>query len=271
MSTRSLALALVTAATLPAQASIPISAPGQTYSQSFDGLASTGASVTWTNDSTLAGWSLIIQTGAAVSNYYGGDGSSNTGAFYSFGGSGAGDRALGGLASGGAYFGSPASGAVAGWIGVQLSNNSGHALNGFSLGFDGEQWRNGGNTSAQAMVMQYGFGTTMATVASWATPGGSFNWSSPVVGATAAAVDGNAVGKVGGLGGSIATTWNAGDSLWVRCIENNDVGNDHGLAIDNFSFTAGDALAPVPLPPAVALFAAGIGMLAWTARQRRRV
>jgi hypothetical protein len=207
MSTRSLALAIFTAATLPAQASILIATPSSTYRQSFDGLASTGVSVPWANDSTLVGWSLFRQPapGTAIASYAADTGASNTGAFVSYGSSGSSERALGSLGSGGAYFGSPASGAVAGWIAVAFTNGSNQALTGLTLNFDGEQWRNGGNTSAQAMVLEYGFGSSFTTVPSWTAPGGSFNWNSPVIGATAAAVNGNVAGKVSGLGGTIAT------------------------------------------------------------------
>ena len=150
-----------------ASASLSVTSSAFDYSQSFDSLAITGAANTWANDSTLAGWSLFNSTSAAITAYAGGDGSSNTGSFYSFGTVGSNERALGGTGSGSAYFGSPVSGALAGWIAVAFTNNSGAALSGFTLGFDGEQWRNGGNTNAQSMVLQYGFGNSFASVGNW--------------------------------------------------------------------------------------------------------
>lgn len=216
------------------------------YSENFDSLLNTGTP-TWANDSTLPGWSLFDRTGNSLttSTYATGNGSSGTGSFYSFGTTASSDRALGGLASGGAYFGSPASGAVAGYIAVALLNTSGITFGSITISFDGEQWRNGGNTAAQTMQLQYGFGSTFAGVSTWNTPGGSFDWTSPVTGATAAAVDGNSAGKVAGVGGTLSgLPWNNGDTLWVRWIENNDTGNDHGLAIDNFSVAASVVSAP---------------------------
>jgi hypothetical protein len=254
------------AASLPAQASVSIDSPAFTYSQSFDSLTTSTNSVAWANDSTLAGWSLFTATGSAITSYLGGTGSVNTGSFYSFGSTGSSDRALGGTASGGTYFGSPASGAVAGYIAVAFTNNSGSVLDSFTLAFDGEQWRNGGNSSAQAMVLQYGFGSSFGSVASWATPGGNFDWSSPVTGATAAAVNGNTAGLVAGKGGTVATSWASGDTLWVRWIDNNDVGNDHGLAIDNLSLSV--TTAPVPEPTSTALLLAGLAAVAFIARRR---
>jgi hypothetical protein len=246
-----------------AQASISYATSGGSISENFDSLTTSTSSTTWANNSTLAGWSLFRQPapGTAITSYVGGTGSSNAGSFFSFGTSAA-DRALGGVGSGGAYFGSPAAGAIAGWISVAITNDTASTLSEFTVGFDGEQWRNGGNTSAQTMVLEYGFGATFAAVASWTAPGGAFDFVSPIVGATAAALDGNAgANRVAGLGGTISNlTWSAGDTLWVRWVERNDSGNDHGLSIDNFEFSA------VPAPGAIALFGLG-GLLA--GRRRR--
>lgn len=267
-----LALGLIGAATV-ANAAIVISAAGQNYTQGFDTLANTGTTATWANDSALAGWSLFRQpaSGTAITAVNVGNGSGNGGAFYSFGSASSSERALGGLGSGGAYFGSPASGAVAGWIAAEFRNDSGQSLTGFSLGFNGEQWRNGGNTSAQTMVLEYGFGSSFASVSSWVSPGGLFDWSSLVNTATAAAVDGNTAGLAASRGGVVNTTWNANETLWVRWAEVNDMANDHGLAIDNVSFLAGEAVpSAVPLPAPFALIAAGLGVLGWLSRYRQQ-
>ena len=254
--------ALLTMSVTPAHAALNVSSAAFSYSQSFDSLASTGAVNAWADDSTLPGWSLLNATGASVPTY--GTDTSSSGAFRAFGDSGSSERALGGVASGGTYFGSPASGAVAGWIAVAFTNGTGAALEGFSVGFNGEQWRNGGNTSAQTMVLEYGYGASFGTVASWAAPGGSFDFTSPVIGSTAAAVAGNSAGLIAGLGGSVATTWAAGDTLWLRWVERNDVGNDHGLAIDNLSFS----VTAVPEPGALALMLAGLAVVGFVARRR---
>jgi hypothetical protein len=188
-------------------------------------------------DSTLNGWSLFNFLNVPIATYNAGTGSSSAGSFYSFGATDVAERALGGVASGGAYFGSPASGAVAGYIAFAATNTSAATLTSFTLGFDGEQWRNGGNTTAQAMVLEYGFGTSFDAV-TWNAPGGAFDWTSPVATGTAAAVDGNTAGLVGSRGGSISgLNWTTGQTLWIRWTERNDFGNDHGLGIDNFSLS----------------------------------
>lgn len=214
------------------------------YSQNFDTLTTSTAAVAWTNGTTLEGWYLFRQPapGTALTTYVGGSGGSNAGSFYSFGTTA--ERALGGVGSGGTYYApagvsAPGNGAVAGWIAMAATNGTGSTLNQFTLTFNGEQWRNGGNTTAQTMVLEYGFGTDFASVLTWSAPGGSFNWTSLVNTASAAAIDGNSAGLVSGLGGTInGINWVAGSTLWVRWIEVNDAGNDHGLAIDNVQLTA---------------------------------
>lgn len=165
-----LAALLASVLAVPAHAAIQITTAGDVYAQDFDGLASSGTTNAWTNDDTLAGWSLFNAGGAAIGSYRADTGASNTGSFYSFGSSGSTDRALGGTGSGGSYFGSPASGSLAGWIAVAFENGTGAGLSGFTLAFDGEQWRNGGNTSAQAMTLQYGLGHSFDSVVDWVTP-----------------------------------------------------------------------------------------------------
>lgn len=262
---RSLALPLILSAALPVHASIAVDSSA-TYSQTFDSLATGGSAVAWVNDSTLAGWSLFNGLGNAVTTYGADNGSTNAGAFKSYGATGSSERAFGGLGSGGAYFGAPASGAVAGWLAVAFTNTGAAAFDGFSLSFNGEQWRNGGNTSAQTMKLQYGFGSAFASVASWAATGAAFDFTSPVVGSTAAAIDGNVAGHVTGLGDSVTTSWAPGQTLWLRWVEVNDQGNDHGLAIDNLAFHA--ITSAVPEPGAAALLLAGLLGIGFVARRR---
>lgn len=264
----SLLAAATLMALLPAAHALDVSSGSYTYAENFDSLTTSTAATGWANDTTLPGWSLFIGTGAAAPTYVADTGSSNAGSFKSYGASGSSERALGGLGSGGAYFGSPASGGVGGYIAVSFTNLTGGALAGFTLGYDGEQWRNGGNTSAQTMVLQYGFGSSFADVAGWSAPGGDFDFTSPVTGSTAAAVDGNGTGRIAGLGGTVETAWAAGDTLWLRWVEVNDVGNDHALALDNFSFAV--VTAPVPEPGTWALLMAGLLGVTATARRARR-
>lgn len=257
-----------------ADAAISYTVPSSTVTENFNTLDSSGSTgVAWTNDLTLPGWSLNRQPtpGTAITTYNSNDGSSNTGNFISYGAAGNSDRALGGLASGGAYFGSPASGNVAGWISVAITNNTGGTLSEFTVSYDGEQWRQGGTSNAtpsvaQTMTAQYGFGGTFQTVANWTNAGASFDFTSPVFGPSAAsALDGNLpANRSAGLGGTVSNlTWAPSETLWIRWSENNDVNNDHGLAIDNFSIQA------VPEPTSIAFI--GLAGVAMVQRRRRWV
>lgn len=260
---KQLAVATALLAATAAQAQISIASPAFTYNETFDSLTATiNTNVTWANNNTLAGWSLFDGSGVARTTYRASTGIDNAGAFYSFGTSG--DRAFGGVGSGGAYFGSPASGALAGHIAVAFTNGSVDAFDSFTLTFDGEQWRNGGNTAAQTMVLEYGFGASFSTVTAWTLPGGNFDWTSPVATATSAAVNGNIDGRMPGKGGTVSTSWAPGQTLWVRWVETNNVGNDHGLAIDNLSFS----VTAIPEPGTYALMLAGLAAVGFVARRR---
>lgn len=218
------------------------------YSQNFDSLSTTGTNLAWANDMTLEGWHLFRQPapGTAITAINAGDGSSNAGNFFSFGLDADSDRALGGVASGGAYFGGPATNSIAGWIAVSLLNSTGSTITSFTVNYDGEQWRDGGQgtfaPSFQTMVFEYGFGNTFETVAAWNVAGEDFDFTSPIseiTTTTGAALNGNDdVNRISGIGGTISdVAWNANDTLWLRWIEKNDPGNDHALAIDNFSIS----------------------------------
>ena len=255
MSSKLLVAAAALVAAASAQATVSVSSVAFNYSQSFDSLASTG-STAFVNDSTLTGWSLFRAAGTSLA-VTAGTGSSNGGGFYSFGSAGSAERALGSVASG-------STGTMN--YALALTNNTGAALTSFTLSYDGEQWRNGGVTAAHSLTLQYGFGASYAGVA-WTTAGAGFDFSSVVNAAPAAAVDGNAPGKVAGLGGTVATNWAAGDTLWVRWTDIDNTGADHGLAIDNvsMSFTA----AAVPEPSTYAMLLAGLGAVGFLARRRR--
>ena len=242
-------------------AAISYTTSGQVLTTAFDTLPNTGTSAAWTNDSTIQGWSLFNSAGSAITGIAVGNGNTNPGSFYSYGTTSASDRALGGLGSGGAYFGTPATGSVAGYVAASYTNASGSVLTAVTINYDGEQWRNGGNTTAHSYNLQYGIGNTFASVTTWSAAGVSFNFTGPVATATAAAVDGNAAGLVSNVGGNLSLTWNVGDTLWIRWSDINEAGNDHGLAIDNFSISA------IPEPSSAIVAIAGLGFLAL--RRRR--
>jgi hypothetical protein len=133
-------------------------------------------------------------------------------------------------------------------IGLRISNNTGLTLTDFTLTYDGEQWRNGGSGTANALRFAY---SLTASTANWTnvTGGADFtgvsalDFVAPVVSTTAAAVDGNTAGGGGGkIAGITATVsglnWAPGTDLWLRWQDLSDAGADDGLGIDNVSFSA---------------------------------
>jgi len=232
---------------------ISITSDSFTYSQNFNSLSSSGATNSWTNNSTIAGWSLFNSSNVAVTNYRASSGTDTTGAIYSFG-SAADDRALGGIGSNG----------FSGFITVAFTNNTGIELDTMTISFDGEQWRNGGNTAAHTMVFEWGIGSTFADVTTWTAPGSNFSWTSPVATSSQAAVNGNVAGLVSGRGGELTGLGlEAGSTIWLRWVETNNSGNDHGLAVDNFSVTS---VTTVPEPGFALL--GGLGILGIFRRRR---
>jgi len=245
--------ALVTA--LSAQATVSVTSAAFVYGESFNSLIASGTT-TFVNDSTVNGWSLFRSAGTAMT-LTAGTGSSNTGGFYSFGAAASTDRALGSLASG-------STGMIT--YALALTNNSGGALDSFTLRYDGEQWRTGGSTNPNALLVEYGFGASYGSVTSWTLAGAGFNFSSVVNTSPAGAVDGNGAGLLGGLGGTVVTNWAAGDTLWLRWTDVDNAGADHGLAIDNVSLSV---TAAVPEPSTYGLLLAGLGAVGFMARRRR--
>ena len=273
-----ISIALVIVITLPLApaclSQVFYTTPGSYYQQNFNTLANSGSSVTWQNGLTLdGGWSLFHRTSASVASpipvtsYATGDGSSAIGSFYSYGVTSGSDRALGGLGTGGAYFGSPASGATAGRITLAVQNKTTSPLTEFTLSYAGEQWRNNGAASPQTMRFEYGLGTAFNTVPNWIAPGSAFDFTSLNNSTLAARVNGNTTGLSPDHGGSIGNlTWERDQTLWLRWTELNDVGNDHGLAIDDIQFSASSV--PEPSEYAAIAGVALVGFALWRRRFR---
>jgi len=246
---------------MPSQAQLSYTTPNVVLEENFDSLPHTGTSNVWQDNVTLPGWFLVNSTGAVPTYIRISDGSDNTGAFYSFGKSGSTERALGGVGSGGAYFGTPASGALAGYWGVKIKNDTGLTLTNFTVIYDVEQWRDGGNVNVQPLISEWAI-----EPGGWLTTGWNFGAStdSPVHTSSARALNGNdsanRVADVSFSSGSIL--WEPGQVLWIRFRELNDSGNDHGLAIDNFRLLA----IPEPIVVTFGLLVLG-GLKFWRKRK----
>lgn len=189
------------------------------YTQNFNTLPSTGTP-TWANDSTLAAW-YSNQTTFTANN-----GSSNTGSLYSYGSTGNPERALGSVGSNG-------TGTLL--YGVRFINNTGATIPDLRVMYTGEQWRNGGNATAQSLVFGYQIGATVTsiTAGTW-TSVASLDFTSPVATNPAAALDGNLTANREVISANIiGINLPAGQEIMLRWEDVNHSGNDHGLAIDD--------------------------------------
>jgi DNA/RNA endonuclease G (NUC1) len=211
-----------------------ITALGVPLTETFDTLASTGTGIAWVDNSTIPGWWSTRTT------YNSGTGSSNTGALYSFGVAGTNlvtDRALGSVASGG-------TGTV--FHAARLTNDTGGTITSLDISYVGEQWRNGGNATAHTLTFQYqvadaGVITGANVPLSGWTTFSDLSFTGPVTGATAATLDGNFAANRTAVAATLAVTAGSGQEIWLRWMDPDDAGSDHGLAIDDFSVTARSA------------------------------
>ncbi len=195
------------------------------YTQNFDTLANSGTNISWTNNSTLPGWYSNRTT------YSASDGSSNTGALYSFGTTGSSERALGSIASGSTY---------TIYYGVRFRNNTNYAITALDIQYTGEQWRQGGNNNQQVLAFAYQVGDTVNDLTSgvW-TPVSALEFVSPITnsGAITGALNGNDPANRRELSATINVLILPGQEIMLRWMDINDVGNDHALAVDDLSVT----------------------------------
>lgn len=197
------------------------------YSQNFNSLINTG-SATWTDNSTIANW-YAQRTGSGT-DIVANNGGSNTGNLYSYGNT-ATDRALGSVGSGTA-------GNFA-W-GVKLQNNTTSTLQ-ISLAYTGEQWR---NSAAAAQTVSFYYKTSSSDFSAlnpndnttW-TNVSLLNFTSPVTGGTAGALDGNLAANRVVFSSTTVTTLNPGEYIILKWDDPDHSGADHGLSIDDVTIS----------------------------------
>ena len=169
-----------------ARGSVSYSTSGSTYSQNFDSLPNTPENVSlgnspigWIDDTTtpgasqfsILGWYLYHPTLQAEGGANGhqrmriGAGTASTGAFMSFGASGSTERALGDIGSN-TLTPSPPTPPLDIYIGLRLRNDTAQTLTDFTLTYDGEQWRDGGNSvsGSPPQTMTFMWSTTATAI-----------------------------------------------------------------------------------------------------------
>ena len=238
------ALLCVAGGAVEAQSNISIGTP---YTQNFDSLANTGTANTWTDNTTIAGWysAQAGGTGAAgpMTTYRASTGGDTTGTIYSYGASATTERSFGAQQSN-------TTGSIC--YAVRLSN-AGAAFDSLQVAYTGEQWRNGGNTSAQTVSFHYrivpagtSFDLACNTATDW-TAVTDLNFTSPIVGASAAALDGNVTANRLARSATINEAVSSGSEVWLRWSDANDSGTDHGLSIDDLTVTAATAVPTISI------------------------
>lgn len=221
---------------------LPTGAAPFRYSQDFNALASAAGTHRWFDNQTLPGWYLLnfVEQALVTPTYRVNQGDSASGSFYSYGLAGETNRALGVVGSGGAYFGTPASGTPAGYIALALRNASARTLTAVQLQYSGQQWRQGASDDVNTLVLQYGFGETVADVPTWTSAGAALDFDSPspeLVSDTGSALNGRSAAASRTRVGQLAVSWAPQAVLWLRWGFRNNFGYDHGLAIDDVVVT----------------------------------
>lgn len=276
--------ALAALVSAQAGAAILYSTPGSTYSQNFDSLpiqpsnASVGNSPAgWIDDTaspaagnfSITGWYLyhpLTQTEGGANGFQRmriGGGSTNTGAFWSYGAASTPERALGSLAANTLANASPSTTNSVMYLGARFTNSTGATLNSFTLSYTGEQWRDGGAATPNAQALAFEWKVNAANLQDTGyNAATALDFTSPVFANTAsgAAIDGNVAANRTVIGPVTVTglNWQPGQDLWIRWGDLNNAGNDHALAIDDLSFSA-----KVPEPAGLGLaLLATLGLLA---------
>ena len=183
----------------------------------------------------MAGWSITATSGSVAAKLRADAGTSTTASHLSSGTGTASDRALGMLASG-SYIGR---------AGLVLVNDTGGILTEFTLAYTGEQWRNGGSGTANKLAFEYAVDSSSIASGSY-TAATALSFTSPVVGTTSGALDGNLSGNRTVITGTVTNVpWGPGQTLVLRWSDADEGGSDDALAIDDLSFSAVTGSLPV--------------------------
>ncbi len=208
-----------------ASAQTPMNAVGVPVHQNFDSLASSGTGLPWTDNGTLPGWYSNLGT------YSTSNGGATTGALYSYGASGSGERALGSLASG-------STGTI--FYAWRLANGTGVTLDALRVAYVGEQWR-AANTTPQTVFFEYqvaapGVITDADVPATGWLPFSALDFGS-VVNTTSGTLNGNLDANRRMLVALLPVSVPPGHEIWIRWRDPDDAGSDHGFAIDHVTVT----------------------------------
>ena len=267
---KSALLACAALAGAASQAHAVLAFTGVPYTQNFDTLLTSGTNNTWSDNVTIPGW-------YANRVSYRGDYTGGSGALHSMGetsGAQLTERALGSIGSGTANNIN---------YGFALRNDTGETLTAFTLTYVGEQWRVGPSTTTSTPVentlsFSWSLENVPVDLTSSSTPGSDVGPDNDALFSPASALDFNSITDTNAttvginqngndpanrllISATIPVNWAPNQVLWLRWKDVDNTAGDHGLAIDDLTFTA----VPEPATGALGLLA-GMGL----ALRRRR-
>ncbi len=247
-SLQNLFLTLITFAALSSQAQISFSTIGTAKTENFNTLTNSGTSITWSDNTTLAGFYVsptTVRIEASTSSM------DNAGAPYII--ANGTDRSLGSRASGT----SPNNNI---YFGARFVNNTSSIIKSLEVSYYGEQWsiaENGSNVNKLSFSYQKSSSTiTSLTSGSW-TNNTSLDFSqikschttsgcnSSNTSAQYSALDGNNSANRVLKYAVFNVTLNPNEEIMLRWYDLNDAANDHHLQIDELSVTPWDVVASV--------------------------
>lgn len=195
----------------------------------FNTLASTGTGIAWVNNTTIPNW-YTQRTGTGTT-YSTTTGTASAGDMYSYGSASASDRSLGSIGSGNAAAGHFAYGQL-------FKNTSGVTLVSIIISYTGEQWRNSA-AAAQSLSFYYKISSSIITNlnpnsnSGWtAVP--ALNFTSPITGGTAGAINGNLAANKTAISSTLGCIeLKNNEYIMIKWDDPDHTGNDHGLTIDD--------------------------------------
>ena len=119
---------------------------------------------------------------------------------------------------------------------VKITNSLSETVSSVSVAYTGEQWRNGGNTTAHKLDFTYQKNAASITTGTWIDVN-AIDFTGPIETATASALDGNLTANRTTLSNTITVSILPGETIWLRWMDVDDSGNDHGLGVDDLSVT----------------------------------
>ncbi len=204
------------------------------YSQDFNSLSSSADSA-WSDNSTLLGWYASQRVGGAVTGYRISAGTITSSSIYSYGAAADSDRALGSQAGG-----TPDEFAY----GLRLLNDTPSVATNILVTFTGEQWRRLTGTGTNTLTFSYFVGSNITSADSAGTayawvPLYTLNFSTPNTAGGTSSLVGNASTNRQTVASLLLPDVQVGpgQELFLRWLDVNDNGTDHGLGLDDFSVT----------------------------------